>query len=192
MLLIALVGLTIANEDVAAVSPSAGSTALPVKQTTSLIPTDAITIPRMLSYQGRLTDSLGNPVPDGNYQLTFRLYQQETGGTPFWTEAQTIMVRNGLFSALLGAVTPITSLPDAGTVWLSLQVEIAPELTPRLRIVSAAYSFLSEKAQTLDQNGAGVGQVLKWNGTAWAAANDEFDNNAWVRGTPDSVLYTIR
>jgi len=146
----------------------------------------------MLSYQGRLTDSLGNPVPDGNYQLTFRLYQQETGGTPFWTEAQTIMVRNGLFSALLGAVTPITSLPDAGTVWLSLQVGIAPELTPRLRIVSAAYSFLSEKAQTLDQNGAGVGQVLKWNGTAWAAANDEFDNNAWVRGTPESVLYTIR
>jgi len=227
ILLIALVGLTIANEDVAAVSPSAGSAALPVKQTTSLIPTDAITIPGMLSYQGRLTDSLGNPVPDGNYQLTFRLYQQETGGTPFWTEAQTIMVRNGLFSALLGAVTPITSLPDAGTVWLSLQVGTAPELTPRLRIVSSAFSFLSERAANSDllqgkdttafvrtnqansitsvmivdgtiasadiannavtsakigngevtmakinQSAATTGQVIKWNGTQWAPAND--------------------
>ena len=150
ILLIALVGLTIANEDAAAVSPSAGSAALPVKQTTSLIPTDAITIPGMLSYQGRLTDSLGNPVPDGNYQLTFRLYQQETGGTPFWTETQTVSVQNGLFSVLLGSVTPISSLPDAGTVWLSLQVGTAPELTPRLRIVSSAFSFLSERAANSD------------------------------------------
>jgi len=193
MLLIALVGLTIANEDVAAVSPSAGSAALPVKQTTSLIPTDAITIPGMLSYQGRLTDTLGRPVEDGNYQMTFRLYQQETGGSPFWTENQTVRVKSGLFSVLLGAVRPITSVPENGEVWLSLQLGTEPELAPRLRIVSSAYSFLSEKAQTLDQNGAGVGQVLKWNGTAWAAANDEVGgDNAWVRGTPDSVLYTVR
>jgi hypothetical protein len=193
ILIIALVGLTIANEDVAAVSPSAGSAALPVKQTTSLIPTDAITIPGMLSYQGRLTDTLGRPVEDGNYQMTFRLYQQETGGSPFWTENQTVRVKSGLFSVLLGAVRPITSVPENGEVWLSLQLGTEPELAPRLRIVSSAYSFLSEKAQTLDQNGAGVGQVLKWNGTAWAAANDEVGgDNAWVRGTPDSVLYTVR
>ncbi len=111
---------------------------------------DAITIPRLLSYQGRLTDSLGNPVPDGNYQLTFRLYTQETGGTPFWTEAQTVLVRNGLFSVLLGSITPITSLPDAGVLYLSLQVGAEAELTPRLRIVSSAYAFLTERAANAD------------------------------------------
>jgi hypothetical protein len=31
-------------------------------------------IPRTLSYQGLLTDSLGNPKPDGVYTFTFRLY----------------------------------------------------------------------------------------------------------------------
>ncbi|MEO0050708.1 MAG: hypothetical protein ABIK42_06160, partial [candidate division WOR-3 bacterium] len=41
---------------------------------------------------------------------------------------------------------------------------------------------------------AGSGQVLKWTGSAWAPRNDSVGqgDNAWVRGTPDSVLYTIR
>ncbi len=240
--------------DDAAVLPSQGVTAAPSTLTsTSPLSSFAITIPRMLSYQGKLTDSLGNPVPDGNYQLTFRLYTEETGGSPFWTEAQTITVRNGLFSALLGAVNPIGSVPDAGNLYLSLQVGIAPELTPRLRIVSAAYAFLTERAANSDllqgkdttaldsryvnesqansitsamivdgtiatadiannaitsakigngevtmpkinQSGATLNQVIKWNGTQWAPANDSVGqgDSAWVRGTPDSVLYTIR
>ncbi|MEO0071652.1 MAG: hypothetical protein ABIK39_06180, partial [candidate division WOR-3 bacterium] len=240
--------------DDAAVLPSQGVTAAPL--TDNLIAaTDAIAIPRMLSYQGKLTDSLGNPVPDGNYQLTFRLYTEETGGSPFWTEEQTITVRNGLFSALLGAVTPIGSVPDAGVLYLSLQVGTGSELTPRLRIVSAAYAFLTERAANSDllqgkdttaldsryvnesqansitsamivdgtiatadiannaitsakigngevtmpkinQSGATLNQVIKWNGTQWAPANDSVGvgqaDNAWVRGTPDSVLFTIR
>jgi hypothetical protein len=44
--------------------------------------------------------------------------------------------------------------------------------------------------------GAAVGQVMKWNGTIWRAQNDSVGggtgDNAWVRGTPDSVLYTVR
>jgi hypothetical protein len=112
--------------------------------------TESITIPQMLSYQGKLTDTLGQPVANGNYALTFRLYTQPTGGSAIWTEAQTVMVKSGLFSALLGAVTPISSLPDAGTLYLSLQVAADPELSPRLRIASAAYAFLTERAANAD------------------------------------------
>jgi len=111
---------------------------------------DAVTVPQMLSYQGKLTDTLGQPVPDGNYQLTFRLYTAPSGGSAFWTEGQTIVVRNGLFSALLGAVTPIGSVPDAGALYLSLQVAVDPELSPRLRIASAAYSYLAARAADAD------------------------------------------
>ena len=132
---------------------------------------DAITIPRMLSYQGKLTDTLGQPVPNGNYQLTFRLYTQPSGGSAIWTEAQTIPVVGGLFSALLGAVTPISSVPDGGALYLSLQVAVNPELTPRLRIASSAYSY---KADTANY--------------ALAGGTPEY---TWVRGTPDSVLYTV-
>ena len=192
----------------------------------------------MLSYQGKLTDDQGNPVPNGDYQLTFRLYPQETGGNPFWSETQTVRVEGGLFSVLLGRTNPIPSIPENGAIWLSLQVGSNPELSPRLRIVSSPYSFISERSaqadsaigagrvggltlsgldnryveenqansitsgmivdrtilgQDLNQMGAGTGQVLKWSGSNWVPGNDEVGgDNDWVRGTPDSVLYTIR
>lgn len=48
----------------------------------------------------------------------------------------------------------------------------------------------------INQSGATTGQVIKWTGSAWAPRNDSVGSgvgdNAWVRGTPDSVLFTIR
>ena len=50
-------------------------------------------------------------------------------------------------------------------------------------------------AAKLNQMGAASGQVMKWTGSAWAPRNDSVGSgtgdNAWVRGTPDSVLYTV-
>jgi len=37
-----------------------------------------------ISFQGRLTNTDGTPVPDGAYEVTFALYDSETGGTPLW------------------------------------------------------------------------------------------------------------
>jgi hypothetical protein len=212
---------------------------IPVNQEKSFIPCqENITIPKMFSYQGKITDTLGNPIPDTIYSLTFRLYTQPTGGSPFWNETQQVNVKNGLFSVLLGAINPIESVPSSGTIYLSLQIANQQELTPRLRIVSSPYSYIANRSaiadsafgtsrisglnitdldnryvnenqansvtssmivdgtilgQDLNQMGANINQVLKWNGTTWQPANDEVGgDNAWVRGTPDSVLYTIR
>ncbi len=112
---------------------------------------ESVTIPQMLSYQGKLTDTLGQPVPDGSYSLRFRLYTEPSGGGPFWTETQSISVRGGLFHAMLGAESPIYFLPDSGGLYLSLQVESEPELSPRLRIVSAAYAYVTERAANSDR-----------------------------------------
>jgi hypothetical protein len=131
---------------------------------------EAITIPQMLSYQGKLTDTLGQPVPNGSYPMMFLLYNVPSGGSPFWSETQSVTTKSGLFSVFLGSVTPIGSLPDAGAVYLGMTVSGGPELTPRVRIVSAAYAY---KADTANYALAG--------GTP---------ENAWTRGTPDSVLYT--
>jgi len=59
-------------------------------------------IPRTLSYQGILTDSLGNPKTDGSYNLVFRLYDIESGGTNIWSESKTLSTKRGLFSTILG------------------------------------------------------------------------------------------
>ena len=41
-------------------------------------------IPRKISFQGVLTDTVGNPGPDGVYSLTFRIYDASTGNSPLW------------------------------------------------------------------------------------------------------------
>jgi hypothetical protein len=111
---------------------------------------DAITIPRLLSYQGRLTDTFGIAVADTTHNLTFRLYTQPSGGSAFWNETQSVATRTGLFSVLLGSTTPIGSMPDAGALYLGMAVEYGAELMPRLRIASAAYAYLSERAANAD------------------------------------------
>ena len=100
---------------------------------------DAITIPQMMTYQGRLTDATGVPVPDGEYSITFKLYTQPSGGNPFWSETQKVTTRDGMFSVLLGSVTPITTgdgrpgtgdgRPGTGAAYLGMTVAGSEEMT---------------------------------------------------------------
>ncbi len=106
-------------------------------------------IPRTLSYQAVLTDNVGVPKPDGSYPITFRLYTAVSGGAAVWTELQTLQVRRGLFSAVLGSVTPIAAnLTFTQPYWLSLQVAPDPEMSPRLPLTSVGYSFNALKADS--------------------------------------------
>jgi len=146
--------------------------------------TDAITIPHLLSYQGKLLDNIGNPVIDTTYSVLFSLYTVPSGGSAFWSETQTVRTKAGLFSVLLGSVTPIGSLPDAGALYLGMKVGADPEMTPRLRIVSAAYAHLAERAANSD--------LLQGRDTSYFLRSGQpVPSDDWVRGTPDSVLYTV-
>jgi hypothetical protein len=107
---------------------------------------EAITIPQMLSYQGKLTDTLGQPVPNNDYSVMFKLYTVPSGGSPFWNETQSVKTRAGLFSVLLGLVTPIGSVPGAGALYVGMAVGGGSELVPRLRIASAAYAYKADTA----------------------------------------------
>jgi hypothetical protein len=116
----------------------------------SIVGTEAITIPPMLSYQGRLTDTLGMPVADTLYAIRFMLYVQPTGGSPFWQEDQSVRTEDGLFNVLLGSVTPVDSVVGAGTVYLAMTVSGGPQLTPRIRIASSAFAYLCGRAANAD------------------------------------------
>jgi hypothetical protein len=112
--------------------------------------TDVITIPHVVSYQGRLLNNQGRPVTDSTYPVQFRLYTVGSGGSPFWTETQSVLTRTGLFTVLLGSVTPLNGFPEAGACYLGMQVGADPEMTPRVRIASAAYSYLAQHADSAD------------------------------------------
>jgi len=146
--------------------------------------TDAVTIPRMLSYQGKLLDNVGNPVLDTTYSVLFSLYTVPSGGSAFWSETQTARTKVGLFSVLLGSVTPIDTLPDAGALYLGMKVGADPEMLPRLRIVSAAYAYLTERAANSD--------LLQGRDTSYFLRSGQpLPSEDWVNGG-DSVLYTVR
>lgn len=91
-----------------------------------------------ISFQGRLLSSAGTPVPDGFYNMQFKIYQDGTGsaannpgGTLRWTEThvnnnanQAVKVTNGYFALNLGAKTAFGTSVDwnQDTLWLSMNV----------------------------------------------------------------------
>lgn len=72
----------------------------------------AQTTPYILNFQGRLVDTSGNPMPDGQYNIRFRLMSQLSGGTNLWqadrmytgagTDDHRVTVANGVFTVRLG------------------------------------------------------------------------------------------
>jgi len=109
-------------------------------------------VPPLVSYQGKLTELTGQPVPDGMFSMRFLLYDQETGGNLIWQEPATgnpptnVQVTGGLFNVLLGSAVPLAAGSLTGNSWLQVEVNAEP-LTPRTRIVSSAYAI---RASMLD------------------------------------------
>ncbi|MFN3872517.1 MAG: hypothetical protein ACK4R9_05915 [Ignavibacterium sp.] len=119
-------------------------------------------IPQTINFQGVLKDASGNIVPNGDYNITFKIYNVESGGTALWTETKLINVTNGIFSTQLGSVTPI-SLPFDASYWLGITVGGDPEMTPRTPFTSVPYSRISLTVpdNSLTANKISGGQVVK-------------------------------
>jgi len=99
-------------------------------------------IPQLLNYQGRLTTAGGTPVSDGSYSVTFTIYNAPTGGTVYWSETKSVTTSTGMFSTLLGSVTPVPDSAFADSVrYLSVKIAADPELTPRQRLASVPYAY---------------------------------------------------
>ncbi len=106
-------------------------------------------VPKMINFQGRLTDASGKFVSDGNYSLTFKIYADSTGGSSKWSETQSVAVSKGLFNTILGSQTPIPdSIFNYTNTWLGIQVGADPEMTPRQRLSSLGYAYRGAKADT--------------------------------------------
>jgi hypothetical protein len=106
----------------------------------ALVTTAVAQPPETVNFQGTLKTSGGMAVPDGNYNLTFRIYNQSVGGSPLWTEVQNVAVSGSLFNVILGLANPL-SLPFDAQYWLGIQVDVDPELTPRVPLTSVPYAL---------------------------------------------------
>ncbi|MCK5306423.1 MAG: discoidin domain-containing protein [Candidatus Omnitrophica bacterium] len=103
------------------------------------------TVPHLLRFQGALGDSEGLPL-EGTFGLTFSFYDQETGGTSLWQEAQeNIVIEAGLLDVELGSITSFDYLSFDKQYWLEVQVEGDTAMTPRFKLTGAPYAFMSEE-----------------------------------------------
>lgn len=100
-------------------------------------------IPRLISYQGRVTNASGNPVPDSIYNARFYLYNHPTAGNLVWGELGAVVTTSdGYFTHLLGSLHPIED--SLFTTWDSLYLEVLFDwqtISPRTPIVSTGYAF---------------------------------------------------
>ena len=104
-------------------------------------------VPRFLTYQGVLTDANNLPVKNDTYNVTFRIYELESGGTPLYTENHVVQTQNGLFSAVLGERKSLDLAFDKG-YWLTTTPQSAPEPVVRVRLTPAPYAFTAINADT--------------------------------------------
>lgn len=102
-------------------------------------------IPKLINYQGRLTDSQNRPIT-GTANVTFKIYESEAGGTALWTETYTsLTLDKGIFNVMLGGVTPLNLAFDR-PYFLGIQIGSDAEMTPRQRMTSVGYAIRAENA----------------------------------------------
>ena len=101
-------------------------------------------IPQMISYQGSVTDGSGIPVPDGTYDMRFRIYNAATGGVCHWDSGtHSEQVTGGIFNVLLGGSPhPNLDLSFDEDYWLLITIE-GDNQTPRQRLGSTGYSYMA-------------------------------------------------
>ena len=100
--------------------------------------------PSTLGYQGRLTLN-GAPL-NAAVVVTFSLYAAPSGGSPLWSESQSITPVNGLYSAVLGQVSAFPAGLFTQPLWIGVAIAGNAEMTPRQPLSSVPYAQQARSA----------------------------------------------
>jgi hypothetical protein len=112
--------------------------------------------PKLISYQGKITDAGGSPVADGTHDIWLFLYTNSAASSNVWSDNIQIQTRSGLFSYILGS-DPSALLPDSifskyDSLFLGIMIEgeLQAPLTP---LTAAPYAF---RVNSIDQAKGGA------------------------------------
>ncbi len=102
----------------------------------------AADVPQTIDQQGRFLKMDGSP-ETGSLTVTFALYTASTGGSPVWSETQTLQLdAGGFYAAQLGAASPFPKgLWDGTSFFLGITVMGESEMSPREPVTSVPYAL---------------------------------------------------
>jgi len=98
-------------------------------------------VKRALSYQSMIKDSLGNPIEDGKYLISFKLYDSENSNDPVWFENQNVYITDGILNVLLGNKKRLEPELFINPLWLTL--EMNGEESEKQYVSASSYSMYS-------------------------------------------------
>lgn len=132
----------------------------------SLIATASDSVPKLINYQGKLTDETGNPLASGQYTLQFRIWDDPTNsdaGHLVWGQEYSLAVLQGVFNVILGApggtAIPNAGVNDIGFAFTSsrryigitvtkngagMPVSNPKEILPRQQLLSTPFALMSQ------------------------------------------------
>lgn len=118
---------------------------------------------KTINFSARLKNSSGGVVPDGHYNVSFRIYNQANGGTPLWTETYSdtngpsdgqdnrVSVSGGYLSVKLGSLVAFgSSINWDDDLWMTMNIggtsQIASpdwdgEMSPRIQLAAVPYAI---------------------------------------------------
>lgn len=118
-------------------------------------------VPPMISYQGKLMQPNGTPIPDGTYSIRFAIYDAPTEGNTLWSEVNpSVQVKGGLFATMLGSINNLgPNIFADQNRFFGVKVGDDAEMTPRQQIASSAFAFRAAVAGTVDDGAITTGKL---------------------------------
>lgn len=132
-----------------------------------LISSATAAVPVLIGHSGRLLDSDDAPI-SGTIDITYAIFETPTGGTALWTETHpNVEVSNGLFSATLGSIVPLTTDIVAGSGgggggaialerYLEVRIGGDPPISPRTRLAAAPFAVAAGRVDGDIKTGPGI------------------------------------
>lgn len=113
-------------------------------------------VPKLVNYQGKLTDAKGDPPANGEYTLEFNLYDNATTGTLVWGPQvfTKVPVVDGQFNVILGPTDnsagkrPLIDAFRSDNRFLGIKVNSGVEIQPRQQILSTPFAFEANYAKS--------------------------------------------
>lgn len=151
-----------------------------------------------INFQARLLSSSGNIVPDGTYNIEFKVYDSLSSGASaqgvcsldsstddcWWLETRTggnkVTVKNGYLSVSLGSVTAFgSSINWNQDLWITMNIggTGAPswdgEMSPRMKLASVPYAQSATKLNVESGGNTGLLQFASLTGNRTITAPDQ-------------------